>query len=77
MWHGGVPTKLVVEGDPTVLVVDSIPTDLVVEGLPTRLVGTAYNSKSCLYSHYNRLNPILYYQFPNSHIMTFQWVVLH
>ena len=39
MWHGGVPTKLVVEGDPTVLVVDSIPTDLVVEGLPTRLVG--------------------------------------
>ena len=48
MWHGGVPTKLVVEGDPTVLVVDSIPTDLVVEGIPTRLVRLAYNSKSCL-----------------------------
>ena len=46
MWHGGVPTKLVVEGDPTVLVVDSIPTDLVVEGLPTRLVGMAYKPTS-------------------------------
>ena len=47
MWHGSVPTKLVVEGDPTVLVVDSIPTDLVVESLPTRLVRSDYNSKSC------------------------------
>ena len=47
MWHGSVPTKLVVEGDPTVLVVDSIPTDLVVEGVPTRIVGMNYNSKSC------------------------------
>ena len=52
MWHGGVPTKLVVEGDPTVLVVDSIPTDLVVEGVPTRLVGSDYNSQSCLQSIY-------------------------